>query len=75
MTTNVVAPKAKGQKAKEPLPHDFKSLYKNEFIEEALTIDQVNRLKMGSMEQISKWGRIYSNHLNTEHPKSEHWTY
>ena len=62
MTTNVVAPKAKGQKAKEPLPHDFKSLYKNEFIEEALTIDQVNRLKMGSIRQVSK----YSGDLNSK---------
>ncbi len=46
MTNNVVASgnKPKGQKAKDPLPHDFKSLYTNEFMEELLTIDQVNRL-------------------------------
>ena len=44
MSTNALASgaKPKGQKAKEPLPHDFKSLYTSEFNEETLTIDQVN---------------------------------
>ena len=47
--TNVVAPKAVRHKSKEPLPHDFKALYTNEFKEEALTIPQVNRILTGCM--------------------------